>query len=134
MAVFINIPINSVAEVAEPTSRTYRLDLDEGRIVGMVDGAEAVLQAIRKAIITPRFKCIIYNHNYGSEVKETIVAKDATSKYTESVLPELIKDCLIPDKRILEVKNFSFDFKSDEVHIGFTADTIYGELDVQEVI
>ena len=63
--VFIPIPIDEVTEAEEQPSLTYRLDLDNGRIVGKVDGLEAVNQAIRKAIITPRFKCLIYDDQYG---------------------------------------------------------------------
>ena len=58
---FIPIPVETVSEAEELPSKTYRLDLDKGRIVGKVDGLEAVNQAIRKAIITPRFKCLIYD-------------------------------------------------------------------------
>ena len=56
-SVFIPIPVTEVTEAQEKPSLTYKLDLDKGRIVGTVDGLEAVNQAIRKAIITPRFKC-----------------------------------------------------------------------------
>ena len=62
---FIPIPVETVKEAEEKPSCTYRLDLDNGRIVGKVDGLTAVNQAIRKAIITPRFKCLIYDHQYG---------------------------------------------------------------------
>lgn len=47
---FIPIPIDEVTEAEEQPSLTYRLDLDNGRIVGKVDGLEAVNQAIRKAL------------------------------------------------------------------------------------
>ena len=59
MAVYIPIGIAEVQDAQEKPSRTYRLDLDAGRIVGFVDNLEAVQQAIRKAIITPRFKCLL---------------------------------------------------------------------------
>ena len=52
MAVDIEIPFTDIEEEAEKPSRTYCLDLDTGRIIGMVDGISAVNQAIRKAIIT----------------------------------------------------------------------------------
>ena len=63
--VFVPIPVATVKEAEEKPSLTYRLDLDKGRIVGKVDGMEAVRQAIKKAIITPRFKCLIYDNEYG---------------------------------------------------------------------
>ena len=42
--VYIPIPVDTVQEAAELPSLTYKLDLDKGRIVGMVDGQEAVRQ------------------------------------------------------------------------------------------
>ena len=78
--VFIPIPIDTVTEAEEQPSLTYRLDLENGRIVGRVDKLEAVNQAIRKAIITPRFKCLIYDNQYGSEVEEAIITKDASKE------------------------------------------------------
>ena len=68
-SVYIPLLVTQVEEAAEPPSKTYRLDLEEGRILGMVDGQEAVRQAIHKAIITPRWKCLIYDNQYGSEIE-----------------------------------------------------------------
>lgn len=59
-SVYIPLPVTTVQEAAERPSRTYHLDLETGRILGFVDGQEAVRQAIHKAIITPRWKCLIY--------------------------------------------------------------------------
>ena len=72
---FIPIPVETVLEAEEQPSLTYRLDLENGRIVGKVDGLTAVNQAIRKAIITPRFKCLIYDPQYGSEIEDAIMRK-----------------------------------------------------------
>ena len=91
---FIPIPVETVKEAEEKPSRTYRLDLDNGRIVGKVDGLTAVNQAIRKAIITPRFKCLIYDHQYGSEIEDAIIAKDATRDYIEAATEGFVKDAL----------------------------------------
>lgn len=131
---FIPIPVDTIVEAAELPSRTYRLDLDKGRIVGKVDGLEAVNQAIRKAIITPRFKCLIYDHQYGSETEDAITAKDASRAYTEATAEGFIKDALRPDTRIRSISNFSIEFEEDAAHISFLADTIFGATKVEEVI
>lgn len=132
--VFIPIPIETVTEAEEQPSLTYRLDLDNGRIVGKVDGLEAVNQAIRKAITTPRFKCLIYDHQYGSEIEEAIISKDATREYIEAVTEGFIRDALRPDTRILTVYDFQFDFENDKAYVFFRADTIFGETEIEEVI
>ena len=132
--IYVPIPIETVTEVQEKPSLTYRLDLSAGRIVGLVDGLTAVNQAIHKAIITPRFKCLIYDNQYGSEVEDAIIAKDATPEYIETVVEGFIRDALLPDTRILDVYNFEIEFKEDAAYIAFQADTIYGETTVEEVI
>ena len=124
--VFIPIPIDTVTEAEEQPSLTYRLDLENGRIVGRVDKLEAVNQAIRKAIITPRFKCLIYDNQYGSEVEEAIIAKDASKEYIEAVTEGFIKDALRPDTRILSIYDFNFEFREDRAYVFFRADTIFG--------
>ena len=50
--VFIPIPIDEVTEAEEQPSLTYRLDLDNGRIVGKVDGLEAVNHPVSSALST----------------------------------------------------------------------------------
>ena len=50
----------------------FTIDWDEGRIIGFVDGQEAMNQYIKKAILTPRFRCLIYSNQYGSEIIDTL--------------------------------------------------------------
>lgn len=134
MSVYIPIPVQQVVEAAELPSLSYRLDLDRGRIVGRVDGLAAVNQAIRKAIITPRFKCLIYDNQYGSEIEEAIIAKDASREYIQAAIEGFVKDALRPDMRILSVYDFQIDFAEDRAEIFFRADTIFGQTEVGEVI
>lgn len=119
------------------TSRTYGIDWDNGRIIGMVDGIEAVKQYIKKVLTTSRFKCLIYNSQYGSEINE-VIANSATRDYMEAELPFLVSDALIHDERILKVYNISFVFEVteatyDSVVISFDVDTIFGTMSMNEV-
>ena len=133
-SVYIDIDIDTVEDEEELPSKTYKLDLDNGRIAGYVDEQEAVRQAIRKALITPRFKCLIYDDQYGSEIRDAVISKDATREYTETVLPEFIEDCLLPDTRILEVFDINIEFENERAYIDFKCDTIFGLVSVEEVI
>lgn len=131
---YIEMPIETVSEAAEEPSLTYRLDLDKGRIVGKVDELEAVNQAIRKAIITPRFKCLIYDNQYGSELEDVFITEDATREYIEAAAEGFIKDALLPDTRILDIYNISIEMEEDAAKISFNVDTIFGETEIEEVI
>ena len=134
MAVAIEIPIDTIEEETEKPTRTYRLDLDSGRIIGTVDGIEAVNQAIRKAIITARYKCLIYDDDYGGELKDMVYDEVSTPELIETALPELVRDALSQDTRILDVYDFEISFKNDEAFIAFKADTVFGETQIREVI
>lgn len=131
---FIPISISTIEKELEKPSLTYRLDLDRGRIVGKVDGLLAVEQAIRKAFITPRFKCLIYDNQYGSEIKKRILSSSVNQEYIQTVVPNLINDCLKPDTRVLKAYDFDISFEREKVHISFNVDTIYGNIIVSEVI
>lgn len=153
-SVYIPLLVTKVEEAAEPPSKTYRLDLEEGRILGMLDGQEAVRQAIHKAIITPRWKCLIYDNQYGSEIEAAVIQSQgrASHDYIEAVVPGFVRDALRPDRRITLVYNFVFAFTpedkaklfpdlfeavgddGDAVFVSFDADTIYGTVQVKEVI
>jgi len=118
----------------EESSRTYRLDLDAGRIIGMTDGLDAVIQATRKAIATPRFDCLIYDDQYGSETASGNLAVGATQAYLETAIEGFIRDALSQDTRILEIGEFEFEFRDDSAYISFNIDTIFGSAQIEEVI
>lgn len=133
-SVYKPLPVGEITEEEEQTSRTYKLDLDAGRIVGIVDGIESVQQAILKALLTPRFKCQIYDNQYGSEIRDAIIADDASPEYIKTVIPGFVKDALKPDTRILDVHDFTFEFSRDEAYIAFTANTIFGETRMEVIV
>ena len=133
---FIPIPIQNLEFEAEQPSRTYRLDLDRGRIfsLGSADGMAAVEQFIRKALITPRFRCLVYDNQYGSELKQTVIAGDATPEFVETETPRLVRDAILVDSRVLEAVDFVITFNNDEVGIEFTAVTALGNIRIAEVV
>ena len=132
--VFISIPIGNVEEEQEKPSLTYRLDLATGRIMGKVDGLAAVEQAILKAMITPRFHCLVYDNQYGSEVIDAIIANDATPEYIVAAAEGFVRDCLKPDTRILDITDFTLEFEGDSVRINFRVETIFGEIEIEKVM
>ena len=133
MTVDIEIPITDIEEEAERPSRTYRLDTDNGRIAGTTDGLDAVNQAIKKAIISSRFSNLNNNDDYGSEGGDMVHDRAVTQELIETVVPELIRDALSQDTRIIDVYDFDNSFKNDEANISFRADTIFGETEISEV-
>ena len=135
-SVFIPIPVSELRFEAEQPSKSYRLDLERGRILplGSINGIEAIEQAIKKALMTPRFRCLIYDNQYGSELKQTIISEDNTQEFIETEIPRLVKDALSPDSRIRDVYGFSIAFDDEDVLINFTVLTDFGEIGIEGVL
>lgn len=116
-------------------TKTYRIDFKNKRILGKVDGLDAVKQAIIKILGTERFKNLIYSDNYGCEIKDMMMSDENTDAFIESEIPELITDALSDDERIIDVDNFDFVREGiDTLRVIFDVATIYGILHMEEVI
>ena len=123
--------IRVVTEAEEKPSKTYKLDLVSGKITSLIDEKEAIEQYIRKAILTPRFKCLLYGSNYGSEIEAMVVANHWNRDIEKSIIPGLVKSAL-NDSRVLDVYNFSFEDGENCLYVSFSADTIFGTVEIKE--
>lgn len=93
-------------EVETQPSLTYALDIEHGRIRGMVDELESLRQAIYLILSTERYAYLIYSWNYGVELVELI------GQPKEYALPEIkrcITEALLQDDRITAVDGFEFE-------------------------
>lgn len=140
MSLDIAIDTSSIEEEKEiETSKTYKIDFENGRIIGYVEDQDAVRQFMHKALTTPRFKCLIYTSLYGSEIKERLIDDEATTEYLEADMQRMVEDALLYDGRVLKINNFEYvtygkEGIKDCVSIKFLADSIFGTIEVQEVI
>lgn len=123
-----NVNIANLEYEVQPT-RTYRLDLQNKRISGIVDGEEAMLQAIIKLLQTERYANVIYSSRYGVEL-ERFIGKDYN--FIVSDLERTITAALIVDDRIIRVSNFSVEKTGlNELTAVFTVETVYGNINVK---
>lgn len=126
--------IRNISDVVkEKPTKTYAIDIDNGNIIGYIDGIEAVEQYIRKALITPRYKCSAYTSEYGSAIETTVVMNKHNRELIKALLPNIIKDTL-SDSRIIDVYDFEFEDGADCIYINFTVDTVYGTTNIEEAI
>ena len=107
-------------------SYTYRFDFENKRIIGKVDGQEAVVQAIHKVFETMRYAYVIYDSRYGEEFT-TLIGK--SYPYAAAAISSMVEDCLMQDDRILHVFDFVTEKKdADTMYVEFKVDTVYGEI------
>ena len=119
-------------EVEEEASKTWKLNLDCGQVRGIVDGKEAVRQAVYCILNTERYESLIYSWDYGVELEELF------GEPVSYVLPELkrrITEALTQDERIADVRDFTFDIeKHGVVRAAFTVETVLGEIPVEKEV
>ncbi len=116
-------------DIKEQTSNTYKLIYLKDRLKGFTDEIEALKQAIYFILNTERYDYLIYDWNYGFQIKDLIGQNPNDILQT---IQARISDALIQDTRITEVSNFSFDVIKNKVKTTFTIKSIFGDLQ-QEV-
>lgn len=118
--------INDFEEVVEP-SKTYKLDLEKGQIVGFCDGEEAIRQAIYKILSTERYEYLIYSWNYGVEMKNLI---GQPIPFVLSEIKRMITEALLQDDRIESVEFINVEMKKKTVLLEMQVNTVEGTLDI----
>ena len=123
------INIGDEIEIVEEPTYTYKLDFNRKEVKGYTDGIEAMKQAIYKILRTERYKYVIYDWNYGIELAD-LYGKPRPYVYSE--LKRRIREALLADDRVLEVRNFIFGApERDAVAVRFTVGTIFGDIDIE---
>lgn len=123
---------STVIETQPEPSKTWRLDLETGRIGSTIDGTEAVRQFIRKAITTSRNRYLIYDDDYGSELKD-FIGQTLTDSLADVEIPRLVREAIAYDDRIADVLSADVIRLGDGLHIKVTIELANGDLLTEEV-
>jgi hypothetical protein len=95
----------------------------------MIDGLEAVRQAVFKMLQTPRFEHLIYSDSYGLEP-----VMGLGGAVFRSEMERRIEETLLQDDRISEVSGIEFTFTGDEVQVVFSVVSSFGEFQVSKAV
>ncbi len=110
---------------------TYRVQREKEMISGMVDGLEAMKQAVFKILFTERYQYEIYNWEYGMELR------DLFGRAKSYVIPEIkkrIEEALLADDRIKAVTDFEFHGEKSVLEVNFKVHTIFGTLEIERQV
>lgn len=123
-------PAKDVSVVTLP-SLTYKVK--DGRIIGKIDGAEAMFQAIHKIIQTERFVFPIYSDQYGHDLAE-LIGKEMP--YVRAEVGRMFSEALKADDRVDDVTiNDIIQVSRNSLYVEITVSTMYGEIKTEgEVI
>lgn len=116
-------------KINSQSSRTYILS--DSSVNGLCDGIDALKQTIELILSTERFEYPIYSWNYGIELDD-LIGQPIT--YVIPMLENRIKEALLQDDRILDIKNFKYDIHKQVVHTTFTVNSIYGNIESKKEV
>lgn len=107
-------------------SRTYHLDLDRKRVTSMIDGQDAIIQAVRKILYTERYAYVIYSSQYGVELDRLIGQE---YDFIISDIKRTLTEALLMDNRIISLENFEMEKTGlDTMEVNFLVNSIEGEI------
>lgn len=113
-------------EVTEPDV-TFGINSDMTRVDSVINGLEAVKQAVYIMLNIERYQHLIYSFDFGVELQDLI---GEPIDYIEAELERRISDCLDQDDRITEITDFEFEKSdSDKLLVSFNVNTIYGTIE-----
>jgi len=124
------INIGEDVEIVSQPTYTYYYDTVNKRIIGKIDGKQAMKQAIYKIIETERYEYLIYDWNFGIEL-ESLIGKDIL--FISAELERIFLEALKQDDRVLSLSDFIIKEESDSIFISFTANTTEGNIDIEGV-
>lgn len=104
-------------------SLTWRIK--DGHMEGMIDGIEAVAQAVDLMLSTERYQFDIFSSDYGLETSDLI------GRHRELIRGDLqrrIEECLAEDDRVTGVSDFDILFSGETATATFTVNTIFGDI------
>lgn len=110
----------------QPT-KTYRLNFNGKPSKGMLNGIEAMKQAIYLILNCERFQYEMFSWDYGIELADLIGQQN--DGFLRSQLKNAITEALLQDDRITEVTDFHFNKEGQNLRVFFTAITTEGNVD-----
>lgn len=119
-----------VAEEAVSPTKTY--ELKDGFIGGFIDGQSAIQQTVAKVLRTSRYRFLVYDDEYGSEL-EDVISQNLPFELLELEIPRAIKEALTVDDRIEDVVDFVISQDGNALYITFRVITVSGDEFNEEV-
>lgn len=93
-----------------------------------VNGLDALIEWVNKALDTPKERYIIYSHQYGLPI-EKLIAEHLPPDVFKSELKRMIKECLLIHPVIMDVTDYTFRQEKDMVFVTFTVMTSLGDFE-----
>ena len=124
--------LNPNITVQVEVDTTWKINIDKNTVsTSTIKELEAVKQAIYLILNTERYDYLIYSWRYGVEFKD-LVGEQPSKVISE--IQSRVTEALIIDDRIEAVSNFIFTKGRGFVTVMCTAETVYGNIEIERVV
>ena len=114
-------------EITNYPTRTYKIKFDGTPSAGMLEGAEAMKQAVYLILNAERFRFEMFSWDYGVELSRLF--EEQNDALVLLKVQEAIRSALMQDDRIDDVSGFSFNRPGKQMlHVSFNVFTTEGEI------
>ncbi len=110
--------------------KEYGIDFATGQLTGkIVEGAEAIKVWIYNTLRTSRYRYNIFSWDYGSETDD-LIGQPYSKEYLSMEAKRMVEDCIIMNKYVTSITDFSISTEDDKLNISFTANSLFGEVEI----
>ena len=116
--------------------RSWRFDFERGEFLQAPTGrvirsanAIAWVEWCQKAVMTPRYRHLVYTRLYGQEY-EDLIARQLTRGANELEIKRITEECLKVDPRTSSVDKFNFEWAGDSVYFSCEVTSVRGDTGV----
>lgn len=113
--------------------RSWRFDFSRGEFILTPAGrvaesqdANAWLEWCQKALMTTRYRHLVYSRDYGQEY-EDLIGRHLSRQANESEIRRITQETLMVDPRTASVDNFTFQWDGDQVFFACEVTNVRGE-------
>lgn len=115
-------------EINVQASKTYKLDVENKRILGMIDNSDAIMQAVMKILNTERYANVIYSSQYGVEL-ERFMGMDFD--FVISDLERTVTEAILADDRMISITDFSAEkLGLNSLQATFKVNSVFGSAQI----
>lgn len=117
-----------------PIPKEYGVDFETGQLTGkIVEGLEAIKVWIWNCMHTERYRYAIYSWQYGVEY-EQYIGTTVSDEYLQSDCKAETEEALMVNPYITGLSDFSAVMDGTTIKIRFTAETSFGNVEVDEYV
>ncbi|QJD86720.1 DUF2634 domain-containing protein [Cohnella herbarum] len=129
-------PIEEVVDTGSDDvffGRSWRFDFEAGEFVttpsGKIagsEGKEAWLEWCKKALMTERYRHLVYSRNYGQEFNE-LIRSGLSRSAIEMEIERITIETLMSDPRTASVDGFTYEWSEDGCYFNCNVSNVHEE-------